>query len=353
MDISYNIADFLEKNQQVVLPGLGRFFRIRSEGYFDKENNTFYPPKENVEFSENTDKRPDNPLVTFISHHNNISISSAAYLLEKFIDDLKNQLTNVGEVKLSDLGTLVKREQDIIFLPDQKLELGNNFFGLPELNLDKSDSIYEEKEEEEEFFSLAEQALSASFSDEAEFKTSNTKSKKWLYFAIPLLLVMGSIAGLYFLRPDIYNSLFNPNLINKEGTKNFIPIAIPDEQNIAKADSIYQDDIVKNLESEGFEVEPIKDSANVVVTENAVPKKDMLRYEIIISAWQTRARAEAHLKKLKANGIDAHIVEDAGGSLTKISIATLYNKEDADRELQRVREEINPEAFYKVIIPLK
>lgn len=350
MDISYNIADFLEKNQQVVLPGLGQFFRIRSEGYFDKETNTFYPPKENVEFSENSALENDNPLVAYISYHNNISASSAAYLLEKFIEDLKNQLANIGEVQLSDLGTLIKRDNSIIFQPEQKLELGNNFFGLPELNLDKT--VSNEEEREEEYFSLAEQALSASVSEEVEIKSSNRKSRKWLYFAIPFLLIVLGIGGLYFLRPDIYNSVFNPNLINQEN-KNVLPIAVPTEQNISKADSIYKDDIVKNLESEGFEVEPIKDSADVVVTENAVPKKNMLRYEIIISAWQTRAKAEDHLKKLKANGIDAHIVEDAGGSLIKISIATLYNKEDADRELQRVREEINPEAFYKVIIPLK
>lgn len=350
MEISFNIKELLEKNNQVVLPGLGSFHKKRIEGFFDTEKNTFFPPKEIIEFTSSeiySNETDQNSLISFICTSKNVSSTSAAYILSKYVEDLKKNLETDGEIYFQDIGILKSQNSELKLESEKQEESANSFFGLPSFSLPKQ-NLYKEIANAPLNFSLAEQALNASLNDEIEDKP---KSKTWLFVCLSLIIIALSLSAFYIVRPDLFNSIFNPNLENKD-IKTVIPISTPEEQETNIADSIYKDNIVKNLESSGFDVEHAKDSSDISVIKKAVPNKNNIRYEIIIAAWQTRAKAEDHLKKLRENGIDAHIVEDADGLMIKISAATLYNQQDAEKELYRIREELNPEAFIKPIRPL-
>src|SRR5690606_23127997 len=123
-----------EKNDQVILPGLGSFFIKRIEGYFDEEQNTFFPPKETIEFS--TSEQPLNPnykdvLIAYISSSKNISTTSSSYILTKYIEDLKKKLEETEEVPLENIGKLKLQNSEITFEAEKEQNLGNSFFGLP------------------------------------------------------------------------------------------------------------------------------------------------------------------------------------------------------------------------------
>lgn len=354
MEILFNIKDLLEKSNQVVLPGLGSFSVKRIEGFFDDEKNTFFPPKETVEFSRSeVTHHPEQKdvLIEFISSSKNISATSASYILSKHLENLKKNLQVNGEVYFQDIGKLKYQDSEITFEAENEEKLANSFFGLPSFKLpsENKEPIQIEKVEIPTNFSLAEQALNASITHEELLLENKPRSKKWVYFLLAVVIIALSVSALYLYKPDIYNSIGNLNFIN---TPAVITIDSIEKRESAIADSIYRNDVVKNLESEGFEVETVKDSADITVNQKVVPNKNNIRYEVIIAAWQTRTKAEDHLKKLRANGIDAHIVDDADGFMIKISAATLYNQKDAEKELSRIREELNPEAFIKPIRPL-
>jgi len=351
MEISFNIKDLLEKNNQVILPGLGSFYKNRIEGFFDEAKNTFFPPKETIAFttSETNHQSGQDSLITFICNSKNMSSASATYILSKYVEDLKKVFNETGELSFKDIGKLKLQDSEIILETEESEKSGSSFFGLPVFTLPKAETESTISQPETNF-TLAEQALSTAVSDE-ELLESKPKSKTWLYILLSIIILALSLSTLYFLRPDIYHSIFNANINNPE-IKNVIPVTTPEERETIIADSIYKDNIVKNLESGGFEVENVKDSSDIAINEKVVPNKNNIRYEVIIAAWQTRPKAETHLKKLRENGIDAHIVEDADGLMIKISAATLYNQQDAEKELNRIREELNPEAFIKPIKPL-
>ena len=351
MEISFNIKDLLQNNNQVFLPGLGVFYKNRIEGFFDEAKGSFFPPQETIEFTTSETfnvNEEDNSLITFICDSKNVSRTSAAYLLTKHIEDLKKKFKETGELTFEDIGKLKLQDSKIVLEAEESDKTGTSFFGLPVFTLPKNEAENAISSLPNENFTLAEQALSTAVSDEE--LTTKPKSKSWLY--IFLLVVIVALGAIYFLRPDIYNNLFHFNQ-NQPEIKNETPVITPEERETLIADSIYKDEVVKNLESGGFDVEKAKDSSDVTVNEKVVPNNNNIRYEIIIAAWRTRSKAEAHLKKLKENGINAHIVEDADGLLVKISAATLYNQQDAEREEKRIREELNPEAYTKPIRTLK
>jgi hypothetical protein len=353
MEISFNIKDLLQNNNQVILPGLGVFYKNRIEGFFDEAKNAFFPPKETIEFTPSETSgitESEDPLLTFICNSKNVSRVSATYLLEKYVEDLKKRFQETGELTFEDVGKLKLQDSKIVLEAEESEKTGTSFFGLPVFTLPERTVENTTLSLPDTNFTLAEQALSAAVSDEE--LAPEPKSKSWLYILLLLIIVALGLCTLYLLRPDIYNNILHPNQHQPE-IKNVIPVVTPEERETLIADSIYKDDVVKNLESGGFDVEKVKDSTDVTVNKKVVPNNNNIRYEIIIAAWQTRSKAEAHLKKLKENGINAHIVEDADGLLVKISAATLYNQQDAEREEKRIREELNPEAYTKPIRTLK
>ncbi len=352
MEISFNIKDLLQKNDQVVLPGLGAFYKNRIEGFFDEAKNTFFPPKETIEFTSSQANHPSgsNPLISFISRSKNVSTTTAAYLLDKQVEEFKKNLNETGEVNFEDIGKLKLRGTEIIFEAEESEKTCHSFFGLPAFTLPNTE-LDNTAQEPETNFTLAEQALSTAVSDE-ELLESKPKSRIWLYILLSIIIVALSLSTLYLLRPDIFSSFLN--IYHQPKIKNTVPVTIPEDREKEIADSIYNsNNIAQSLEANGFEVENIKDTAKITVDKKIVPNKSNIRYEIIIAAWKTRPKAEAHLKKLKESGIDAHIVDDAEGTYYKISAATLYNQQDAEVELNRIKKELNPEALIKPIKTLK
>ncbi|WP_026902596.1 SPOR domain-containing protein [Pedobacter glucosidilyticus] len=360
MDISFNIKDILDKHSLVILPDLGVFYKKRQEGFYDDQKQAFCPPKEIIGFSNIIPEESQNPALEYICKTRKVSMASADYLLNQFVSELRDILNQKNELPLQGLGKLIKKDEVLVFEEEKAIETNLAYFGLPLVSLtthNETESTKDKHEEEELSFSLAEQALQASLP--ITDGTHKRKSNRWIFIFIPVIVVLITALSLYFIRPDLYNQYFNPNLYSKDN-KVVVPIGLPQEnsrigisqKDATIADSVYNE-IEKNAKAQGLEIEKIKDSTNVTISNTAVPNKSDIRYEIIIAAWQTRAKAEDQVKKLKANGINAFIVEDADGPMIKISAATFYNKAEAEAELKRVREELNPEAFIKPIKPLK
>lgn len=352
MDISNYLVELIVEKDQVIVPGLGRFFKKRKPGYYNEASKTYFPP--NGEIVYVAEYLHDDKLVHLISQRAKTSLTSAYAILDEYIREIKLAL-KTGEVTLAGIGTLISDDGVIKFTSEKQANLNKDFFGLPAVDTLSERLVGQEAET----YSLAQQALNSSLPDEL-FEKEPKRGILAITMGIIAVVVLASIIGLYIAKPDVYKNLVNqiqtympkqsPTPIVPVSPKNQTPSAIA----LQKADSIYNNnDIEAKLKKEGFDVEKVKDSTNVSVKTNVIAVRGDIKYEIIIGLYTRREDAVKRVSQLKANGIDAHIVDDADGPMIKISCATLYSNAEADKELARIREELNPEAFKKAIKILK
>lgn len=373
MEISFNLTDIIEKNGRVTLPGIGSFYKKRVEGFFDDARKTFFPPKETIEFSVSTQEKDLSDTISYFSNANHISETSAHTILKQYADNLKNNLTSQGKASIKDLGVLKQEGTTIVLEGKKDLQSGLLSFGLPPISItlpevkeqpedtktatpNKEHSETSNKEVFPESYSLAEQALSVAVLPEEEEKTheepTSSKTRTWIHILLIIIVLLLGLQTLYLTRPEIIDDAVE-KIQQQFMNKNEAPAAVIEteieEIEIQKADSIYTEDIEEQLKAHGFEADKVKDSADIVVIsqEKNITHIPTVRHEIIVSSWQTKSKAEEEVKKLRAKGMDAHIVEDAGGLLRyKISVATFYNQNDAKEELKRILEEAShPQAY--------
>jgi nucleoid DNA-binding protein/cell division septation protein DedD len=346
MDISPYFAELLAQKDQVIIPGLGKFYQKRSAGYFDEENKTFYPPSIKIDFT--TEYFHDDKLVQLISDKNNTTLTSAYGILDEYVKDIKAVLKSEA-VHINGFGYLFYKEEKLILDTDNAAEDNESFFGLAPIDTQSASFIGEDAEE----YSLAQQALNTAMPD--DYKSEEPKSITLKLIVVFLIFaIIGSLIAVYYLNPSFYQKLYNQYKKETVAPKPAVINNVPNAQAVQKADSVYDsNNIEAKLKEQGFDVKKIQDSTKVSINEKVVPKKSDIRYEIIIGLYLKREDALKRVAQLKSNGINAYLVEDADGPMTKISGATLYNEQEAKVELKRIREQLNPEAFIKPIKPLK
>ena len=364
MDISFYLVEFIISKDQVIVPGLGKFFKNRVAGFLDEKTETYYPPHQTLNFT--TEYHHDDKFVQFVSESCAISLTSAYAQLDEYVTEIKSGL-KTGTFEIPKLGFLSLDLNHITFESQSLIEENDDYFGLPpieikpysaeEVEKDKevllSNLDIEDKKEEEEIYSLANQALLAAMTDDEGEKKSKNILQYILIFII--LAIISGDAYIYYVQPNTFQNLFA--LMNKlpeqaATPKVLITKPIPDTNAIQKADSIYnQTDISSDLAARGFDVEKekVKDSTAISVKKKLIPKKPTIRYEIIIGLYLKKNEAIKRVALLKSNGINAFIVEDSDGPMIKISTATFYDEAAANKELKRIREDINPEAFIKPV----
>ncbi|GAB3931508.1 HU domain-containing protein [Mucilaginibacter myungsuensis] len=103
MDIAYYISDLLGQQGELTVPNLGYFVQIRMPAYYDSEQKKFFPPHYSVQFDPQIID-DDDTLAGHITAVKRISISSAKYFIEKYINNLKDQAF-IEEVPFANMGT--------------------------------------------------------------------------------------------------------------------------------------------------------------------------------------------------------------------------------------------------------
>ncbi len=345
MDISPYFAELLELKDQVIIPGLGKFYQKRSAGYYDEATKTFYPPSKKIDFT--TEYHHDDKLVQLISQKNTTTLTSAYAILDDYIKETKTAL-KTSHVHIIGIGYLVLEHDKPVLENNSTQENNEEYFGLLPIDTQAISLTGDETED----YSLAQQALNTAMPDDYESEKPKSITFK-LVLVFIISAIIGSLIAVYYLNPAFYQKIYRKYKKETIVTTPAVINKVPNSQAIQKADSVYNSDLEANLKSKGFEVEKIKDSTAVSIKEKSIPKKSDIRYEVIIGLYLKREDAAKRVSQLKANGINAYIVDDADGPMTKISGATLYNEQEAQIELKRIREQLNPEAFIKPIKPLK
>ncbi|HXH99013.1 MAG TPA: SPOR domain-containing protein [Sphingobacteriaceae bacterium] len=357
MDIAIYISDLLRKHDELSVSGLGTFFKKSRAGYYDKQQQIFIPPGQQVKYR--SDYAADSRLAEYISAEKHISIGSSEHFIEKFSEHIHTQLKTAQTFDVPPLGVFHNTNNIYSFIPSESLSVDHTFFGLNPVKdtVTASDEVIindpvithaplEVTEPDEASFEVIEPAGEVTVEEiavEEELEADNTGSKRkfpLVAFIIPALLI--AITTLYFLSPATFKYLTEkPG--KSQVRKTVIPIGKPETftDSIATADSI-----VQSLGAQGFEVDEPRDTLKATIQSNPVIPSG-ITYEIIGASLNSLTDADRMVRNFKSMGIDSRIIraKEKKRNNILISLGSFNTKKSARRELIRIKKDIEPGAY--------
>ncbi len=336
MDIGFYMTDLLRDQDEVILPGLGTFTKVRVPASFDQSTNSFLPPGHRVSFNDSHVE--SNSLSEYLSIKKNLSRSSSDYFVKKFTSTLLDLLQTSGIAEIKPLGILRQKDDNLAFEASGNINISGQFYGLkPISDLEK---VFQPDAaafviEEATIPEKREEILEA----EPEFEEQETKSRPWIVGTLLLLLITAAL--LYAFNPVVKNfvqGLFSPTVSNSgvpvsDTLNKNTPAVIPDSANTG-AGAVLGDSILTDssaLSQTGARPD------SVIHTEPT--------FEIIGAGFTKQEEADNYIKQLASKGIPAKIAVQIPGKLIKVSLGSFSDEQSAQIELRRIHKQINKEAW--------
>lgn len=360
MDLAEYINELLGLEGEVNVPGIGRFVHTRINGYYNEEENKFYPPAHKVNFD--AEAQADDRLATFISDKKNISLASSKYFIEKYVSGLKQQIPVQG-ADIAGLGQLYLNGSNIGFRDGSLTnESDPAFFGLKPVSVDelaeKPSVRYTpppvKAEEEVKAPSVADQVMTDLINDrippppakpvdteqpsvverptiiekteepaEEEYNYDEPvqrKNRVWIVVLLILIIALLTLMGLYKYKPEWFN-------LPKEKPQTFTAVDTtagqPSNTDTTKKVATKQDSLAK---------------AQALVTNNtnAVDTAAVLHYEILGGAYKSSEQTYNIVNRYQSLGLKARILKHIEGKKYIITLGTYFNKEAADKALDSI-----------------
>lgn len=347
MDVGNYISELLALHGEVSVPGLGYFAHTRVNGHYNEQESRFYPPTYSVQF----DPRfiDDETLPKYIADKKNISVASAKYFIEKYINSIKTQAQN-GDAPLADLGCFYMEDSKLFFETSQAQLNSPDFFGYETLDLRKIGSTAAQPKQASQPLPVSPPVTAANsplttaplapsvdedyISDEqheaymAEAVRKRKKRATWLFVILMVVFTTGAV----FLV-----NRYNPNIFKWSGEKTDTTTKKPVKETKVINAAVEVD---KDTAGTGTTAAPAaKPEAEKPVTDtvakSAAPAvKDEVaagpRFEIMGGSFKDDKEANTAIANYKKLGVDAHIVTDAPGRRVKLSLGTYKTHTEAE-----------------------
>lgn len=353
MEIGLYIADLLGERDEVSVPGLGTFIKLRIAGTYDRMNNSFRPPY--YQFGFKNSISGFYPLREYICDKKGLNISSAEYFIKKYASDILDQINEHENAEIKHLGILSRKNGIISFEPLPELENSGTFYGLkPMFDTIPPPPTGITKEEK---YELKDSEGSADKDSSGEFEEYEEKSSGFRYITALIIFIVLLLSGtvFFYFNNDAFNKSIQ-NLVSGLLNKKELPIPL-------KTDSVpVADTVLKPADTSAIASDSSKNltdtatKSNSLATETAASlstNNDIVGYEIIGAAFEIKSEAENYINLLASKGIKAKIAENMPGKMFKISLGSFHDEESALKGLTRIQKEINKDAWIARIKPQK
>lgn len=134
MDIPSYIAELLDEQDYVVIPGIGALLASYRPAEFNRDKNLLLPPSRVIAFYPEM-KSNDGILTGIMAHDQKIPLSQASRLLEKFTGDLLFRIEKGEKTALGSLGQFSMEEGEVRFSPGHDSLLFPDAYGLSPLSI--------------------------------------------------------------------------------------------------------------------------------------------------------------------------------------------------------------------------
>ena len=352
MEIGLYIAELLSEQDEVSVPGLGTFIKLRVPGSFDESNNVFNPPSYRLTFKE--EDVPYSGLSQYISNHKNLSIASAEELIKKFISGIKDSLNNSGISEIKHLGSLYKENGILAFKAVDNFGIAASFYGLKPIAELNSKFAPPAPTQEANQGNNETEAPDYTRPLTEEDETESPKAKLVPILVISFLAIIATLAALFYF--DTNFNHFVKDMFASKKPEVQIAETLTDSLNTDMKDSVNSkspDTILNKIDSP---IEAVKSNRELSETLNApeqtTPLDEDIRYEIIVASFYKESEAQEYIRIAATKGLKAKIAENIPGKMHKISMGTFKDEESATKELEKIQKEINKDAWIARVKPL-
>ena len=133
MNLYNDIYQLVRENDCVIIPDFGGFIANYFEANINFNSQEFFPPSRKIAFNENLINN-DGLLLNFISNKYCINWNDAKNEVQKFVEEIKNELNRKNVLVFGNIGSFKKRNGLLEFFPNAKDNFLDNSFGLPIFN---------------------------------------------------------------------------------------------------------------------------------------------------------------------------------------------------------------------------
>ncbi|TCC99065.1 HU domain-containing protein [Pedobacter psychroterrae] len=377
MDILSYLTEIVKTRKEVGIPGLGTFYKRKSPGRYDVDTHSFLPPSYVLDF---TDELKEQAILRdFISKKGNIAADNAAFYIEQFAREIKEQLDRGEKVKLSELGMLEPGLDGFTFNPENKSNIGFDFYGMPDIKevplpagdhpqqdkptADEKQQEPADKDEQQVYEEISEVQIAEKVrpaitietpegmeEEPAELPGPKTVENVWkfeepaaletlyepeiineahngmpgyLKVILAISVIVIAVIAAYMIKPELFKRPADSNSpLDKSNT-----LIVPGNKADAAA---YADSVARANIQQVIPTDSLQDSVLVQQPDTAIS------YEIIAASLLNKKEAENFLKEMERRGIPAKIA-DMPGRRIKVSIGTFIDEETANVQLKLLK----------------
>ena len=305
MQLETYISDLLYRYDCVTVPGFGAFLTHRVSAKVHESTHTFYPPKKVLSFNEQLQNN-DGLLANYIAEVEKIPYAVALEKVAKQVKSIKSYLIEGETIQFESIGELIlNTDGKIVFDPSHHINYLTDAFGLAHFNVaDIKREVYKETAE------AIEATAPIAFTPE---KRSNTN---WLKYAAAAVIVLG-LGG--YLGANYYNNTIeNHNQLAQEEANSQLDVKVQEATFI----------ISNPLPAAILSLE--KQSGN---------------YHVVAGAFRVEANSDKKVKQLRTKGYKARKIGANHYGLHEVVYASFETRAEAQRELYKIRQEHNRDAW--------
>ena len=308
MQITTYINDLLYRYECVIIPGFGALLTQYQSAKIDSENKTFYPPSKTLSFNRQLQTN-DGLLANYIASVEKCTYETSLQKLRNYTGKLSLQLSEGELVSLSNIGDFhLNEENSVQFIPSAKQNFSTASFGLISIVTSKVS-----RQVDKETVEPLEEKAPIYLIPERHGKKSYLK-----YAAIALVAI--SIAG--FSGMKLYEGEVQKyNFAEKQ-----------------KANSIVENQIQEATFS--FE--------NPLPILNITFKKQTGKYHIIAGAFRVESNADKKIQQLREKGFTPSLIGVNKYGLHQVAYESFQERLDALKNLRKIKNTQNPDAWLLV-----
>ncbi|MEN8886442.1 MAG: SPOR domain-containing protein [Winogradskyella sp.] len=305
MQLETYISDLLYRYDCVTVPGFGAFLTHRESAKMHSSTHTFYPPKKVVSFNEQLQNN-DGLLANYIAEVEKIPYATATINISSKVKALKSYLVEGETIEFTNIGELaLNTDGKILFNPSNHINYLTDAFGLSHFtSLDITREVYKET------ITAVEEKIPIAFTPE---KRNTTNWLKYAATAVILLGLSGFVGASYYK-----TTIENHNQLAQESANNQL------EAKVQQATFII---------------------SNPLPAATLSVNKQSGNYHIVAGAYRVEANSNKKIKQLRAKGYKARTIGANRYGLHEVVYASFDNREDAQRELFKIRNSHNSDAW--------
>ena len=325
------ISDLLYKNDCVILPEFGGFVTSYAPAHLHPSRHTLYPPSKDILFNIRLQKN-DGLLVNYIAGQEQIPYQESALRIREFTTRCMTRLQQKEPVVFENIGTFtINREGNIEFTPSGETNFLEDAYGLTQLVSPPLSG----KQKKPGKTPVKEEKYAR--------KARSSKKVIPLLAFVSILIAVTALWGYYHspLLKDIYTN-YSGIIPLIRTTHQKMPV-LADSSTIEKTTP---EETVPSPAPLPATAEPIREPAPVSLPpESAAARISSINYFIIAGAFQDPDNATSLIGKLRSKGFDSGMAGRTKGGLYRVCYNVYSDKEQAFRNLEKIRKEVDPNAW--------